>query len=171
MRHSIRRAGPAIVLAVSCASSVTLAATPAHALDHPSVRFKAAGPGGKQSFKVTLKRTAAAPMQAEEVITCGGTITYPYRSGSDVRVDTQTSCDGVVDSIWITLGIGVNGVLVNTSDRTVGPANYNSHFITTPCLAGTNNYKGAGIVTFTKAGYANSPLNMTAQTPYVSIAC
>ena len=170
MRQSIRKVGPAIALAVGCATGVALAATPAHALDHPSARFKATGAGGKQSFKVTLHRTAAA-LGAQEVITCGGTITYPYKSGSDVRVDTQASCDGIVDSIYLTLGIGANGVLVNSQDRTVGPANYNSLSITTPCLAGANTYRGAGIVTFTKAGYANSPLNMVGQTPSVSITC
>jgi hypothetical protein len=174
MRKCLRTFGLAIALAAGYA--VALPAGPASAHDKPSVALmsgKASANG--QSFTMTLTRKANAPTpkgQAAppDIIYCGGYVTYPYQSGSSVRADAVAQCSAIVDSIDLEVGMFKGGFLI-VDNRSVGPANYNSYWVTDPCQGTTNTYSGAATAVFTKAGYANSPLIMKGTTPQVSITC
>ncbi|MBP2327989.1 hypothetical protein JOF56_008374 [Kibdelosporangium banguiense] len=139
----------AVALAVGYAAGMTVTAGSASAADQPSTPLTV---NGTQSFTVKLTRTAdAAPQQGQaiqEIITCGGTVTNPYRNGSAIRVDVQASCDAIVDTIEVGVGIGINGVLGPDDGRTLAKVSFNSHFVTTPCPGTTKSYRGAGYARF-----------------------
>lgn len=165
----VRTVLSAAVLAVACAAGTVLTAGTAGAADRPSVPLTAAGTA--ESFTVTLTRTADASFGAQEVITCGGSVTNPYVTGGKVRADIKVSCDGVLDTIEVGVAIEINGALGPDSWRGLPKVTALNHEVTTPCPGTTAVYRSAGIAIFTKAGYVGSPLQLSGKSPRISIAC
>jgi len=163
----VRTVVSAAALAVISAAAIAVTAGPAAAAEGAS----AAPSGARTTFSMTLTRTAAAGLGAQEVITCGGSIGYPWHLGLDVRVDVFANCDAVVDLISVAAGIEANGVLVAENGNT--QANLKSHSVasTYPCPGTAKRYRGAGIMTFTKYGYVGSPLTLGGATPPITLSC
>ncbi|HEX7308222.1 hypothetical protein [Lentzea sp.] len=161
MSHRVRTAVSAAVLAVTSAAALAVTAAPA----------SAAPAGEGATFTVTLTRTAAAGLGAQEVITCGGSVGYPWVLGIDVRVDVFASCDAPVDLISVAAGVEADGVLVADNGGTRAATSSHSVASTYQCLGTTKTYRGVGVVTFTKYGYQGSPLTMGGATPRITLSC
>lgn len=167
----VRTVLSAVVLAVACAAGTVLTAGPAGAADRPSVPLTAAGTADAESFTVTLTRSADASFGAQEVITCGGSVTNPYVTGGKVRADIKVSCDGVLDTIEVGVAIEINGALGPDSWKGLPKVTALNHDVTTPCPGTTAVYRSAGVAIFTKAGYVGSPLTLAGKSPRISLAC
>lgn len=129
------------------------------------------------SFTVTLTSKSGSQLQlqnknaVEDIIYCGGTVSYPYVSGGRVRVDVEASCSDVVDTIEVGAALAAGSILVDQQFASAGPAIGNGVQASSPCPGYSVAWAGAGAARFTKAGYANSPLVLSGQTPYVNITC
>ncbi len=126
------------------------------------------------SFTTTLTRMSDAGVDdtgTREAIYCGGTVSYPYQNGTSVRTDVKAWCTAVVDSIEVWAGILAGSSLVDLKYLPRSSAVANGVSAATRCAGYTVAYKAIGMARFTKAGYHNSPLVLSGETPYVNITC
>lgn len=160
----------ALVVLCAAGSALPAGAAPSPGPGRPAP--VSAAPLSTTSFSTTLTRTADGDVGAADVIYCGGYVTYAYDSGGAVRADAEASCTAPVDQIWLRVGL-YNGGGVNIAERFASAVNdvAASQFAVFGCPGLTATYSSAGAATFTKAGYANSPLYLVGQTPPVSITC
>ncbi|MBP2328345.1 hypothetical protein JOF56_008730 [Kibdelosporangium banguiense] len=176
MRNRIHRISVALAAVASCVAGMILFAGPA-AAGPARTSLSAAGnsTNGKvaASFSTTLTKTSSqGGNTVTEVIYCGGYVSYPYIQDGAVRVDTHGECTAPVDNIWILSAIYLsNGSNLAERAKNFPGTDRADMFAVTGCLGMSLNYIGFGSATFTKYGYANSPLYMSGQTPVVPIFC
>lgn len=165
MRQHFRKFAAAMTVVVACLAGMTLASGQAGAV---------AKEPHKVTFGMTLTKIDAshATNALPETIYCGGYVTEPYQDGGAVRVDVHGECTAQVDNIRLVPAIYYsNGVNVAERPRDFPLTASADHFAVTGCLGINLSYFGYGTAIFTKAGYANSPLWLSGQTPVVSIFC
>jgi hypothetical protein len=174
MRRHLRNIGVAAMLAVGAIAGGAATSVPASAT--PAVPAAAPAPHGTAlTFSTKLVRPGAGPVRdgraAAAIIFCSGSVSFPTVTGGAVRVDVAASCDTPVDNIQVRARVLRNGQIQAERLSPLASGISASIFAVDGCTGVPFSYVGDGFATFSKAGFVNSPFELSGQTPAVNILC